>query len=413
MPKPRSQLRPVLSVSLTFVALLLSGCDDDPIRPEQRVHTLEPLNPPAIAWTGTTVPVGFRALDEAGRGVEGVRVQFEVTHGSGSLSASASVTDSLGRVEVRLAVARPGNTGVAAQVRGLGEPVHWLVTTLSRPNILFQRDSLVLAAPGCEGTLFAQVLDDSARLVPGGSVAFENRYSGVISLSGITTTGTVRGMLTRVRALRAGTDHVTATHASGAADTATVRVATDSVARFYIAMNEGSTASPSEYEMAPGDTVHTFTRAEYPACEPEHSNGPAVPGVSAIFRSSDPSVATVSESGVIAAHALGTAATTAEWREFGDTLSVRVKGYRIEPMDTTVAPGDTIRYRAVVTDVTGATTILTTDRTGLGTSDESVVQTVILPDGSHALIARSPGEAAAGLYLLNKFRTARVRVIAR
>ena len=86
-----------------------------------------------VGWT-LAYPLQVVVNGGAGVPVPGVTVNFAVTSGSGSLSASSAVTDNTGTVAVQLTLgATPGNIIVTATVAGL-PPAQFTATAIAAPS---------------------------------------------------------------------------------------------------------------------------------------------------------------------------------------------------------------------------------------------------------------------------------------
>jgi hypothetical protein len=198
-----------------------------PPDPASFVTTLAFVDLPTLAWEGQTVPVVLRAADGGGHGVPDVRVQFRALAPESSLAATTATTDSAGlaRVEVTLGWPQSGWNAIEAAIDNPAvAPIQGAISTVRRPRVSFERDSVRLAGVGAHDTLFARVLDAQGELMIGHGVAFVASEPGVVSFYTITVSAARRGMLAGVRGERAGSTRVIATHASGAADTAWVQV---------------------------------------------------------------------------------------------------------------------------------------------------------------------------------------------
>jgi hypothetical protein len=185
------------------------------------------VDPPSFAWEGQSVPIQVQAINGDNQGVAGVRVHFRAALPGGVPSEPSAVTDSLGLARVSFTLG-PGQNGWNAIEAFVDDPavapVRQGISTGARPRISFARDSVVLARTGAADTLFARVLNANGDLMPGESVTFTATNPGVISFFGLMVSGSVRGMMAGVRGEQVGTTRVIATHASGAADTAFVKV---------------------------------------------------------------------------------------------------------------------------------------------------------------------------------------------
>ncbi len=351
---------------------------------------------------GTADTLAAVVADRRGNPVTQARVAWS------SSDTTVATIDSIGVVRG----VRTGTAEVTATTPGQGGTplvVRSAVRVLPSVRLTFEPDSLVFAAPGCSGQLLARIRRHTGEELTVLNPAFSVTDSTVVSLFGINTSGTYRGQIRGVQAMRMGTSRVIATY-EGAADTTQVRVASDAVRRFYIGSRREA-GSPLERRVrAPQDTMRLTARAEYAPCNPADHSGTEVPGVSAAFRSLDESVAAVDAGGLVLARSLGTARIVGTWRDFADTVVVDVKSYRITPVDTTVFVGDTVRYRAFVKDASGNETEASGGGIGIGSD---VASLAFLPGGVPVVVARRPGVVTIGVGVLGNLRPTTLRVVER
>ncbi len=407
---------------LTGTLLLHAGCDG-PVEPQRQAAALRLSQDSLTLREETTDSLAVTVLDERGEVIRDPKVQW-----SSSDSSIASINQS-GVVTPR----RFGRTQIFASVSRLSAPpltasaAVWVIPALT---LRLQPDSLVLTAPGCISGFTGRLYRRSGEEWNGRAFNYFISDSSVASLSRTTGTGTYREQSRNVHALRVGTAEVIASYNGGilyptglviAADTALVRVVTDSIERFLITEREGSSYSPTQRDMAPGDTARFFARAEYPPCQSGVAYTRSVPGVNALFRSLNESVATVSGSGLVTARAVGRVAIVAEWKGSADTVTVDIRQVRITPADTTVFVGDTVVYRAFSTDASGVSSperigvISTSNKTiaGIVAGQQNPDAMVIPPGGVAAVIARQPGTAVIGLFVRGQGRSATVKIVSK
>lgn len=331
------------------------GCADGPVSadpeqllPEERVESLRVTRWPGISWAGTSIPIRVEAWDSAGAGVAGVTVDLEMAEAGASLSAVSLVTDSLGRIDVEIAVERAGANQFIATVRGRDTGTQWSFEAVPRPRVSFSEDTVRLPGTGCQSTLYAPVLDEHGTVMIGSSVNFVASNPEILSYYSITVTGSYRGMLTGIVAETPGTTSIVATHASGAADTAVVTVDTDVLRVVSIVdadeLQFGAEASPVELANPfPGDTLRWGLWSANECGR--HMPAPVE------WASTDPSVASVDGMGTVTIGKHGHAMVIGSAGGLADT--VKVETLQVEPRDTTVAAGDTVHYRLSIADAAG------------------------------------------------------------
>src|SRR5690606_30705059 len=124
-----SVLWPVLGLA---IAVGLSACDD-PVEP-RAPGLIEPLTPsPIPASASSSVPLAVRITDRSGAPLAGVRVNWSVVSGGGTISGGASGQD--GRAEaVWVLGPLPGEQRAQAEVEGAG-------------SVLFTADAQPAEAP--------------------------------------------------------------------------------------------------------------------------------------------------------------------------------------------------------------------------------------------------------------------------
>ncbi|HEX2091852.1 MAG TPA: Ig-like domain-containing protein [Longimicrobiaceae bacterium] len=335
-------------------------------------------------------PIRFQVLDRFRKGVPGVSVRFELKEGA--LSATSAVTDSLGAVETRITrVPPPGSHMVLAFVEGLGKVgvAILLVDPPLRP--VLSSDSVVVSAPGCVGGVIARLF------APDGQEVFFRKPTFTVldtTVAQVKHPEGARGQyvyqFVEVEARRAGTTRLIASY-HGLADTIPVRVASDQVKTFWVEHNR------ERAELALDDSHRFLPAAAFTAC------GITVFVKGTSFRSSDERVATVAPDGTVTARGRGTTQIVGTWRDASATLTLDVREYRMVPADTTVAVGDTVRYRLLATDASGVAESI---RLALPGATGTAVEARMLHDGNPqagvpAAIAVQPGESTVSFQVLN------------
>jgi plastocyanin len=328
------------------------------------------------------VPVRVRALGPGSRPVAGVEVKFSVKRDLDTVTVAtmSATTDSAG-VATASAQLVPGINWVYARA---GERTSsQMLIARARFQVNFTADTLTVLGPGCGAELFAPVSAPSGASTGGHSVAFTATVPGVVEFTPVTGySGTTRGMRTGLRGLRAGETLVIGTEQYGAADTMSVRVLPPAAKKV-----EFGSVSPLQ---ATGGAVQVAAKVNDQCGQP-------FAGAAVAYRSLNPRVASVDASGRVALLAPGTAAVEASWNSLSSVLLLDVKTLRLEPADTTVAVGDTVRYRALLADSTG---VFAPSRVSTFQSSDTTVATITAPAPDYVGTAVAVGEGTVQIRAL-------------
>jgi hypothetical protein len=293
---------------------------------------------PVQGFVEGLVPVRVRALGPGLRPLAGVEVKFSVKgqYDTVAVATASATTDTAGVAAASLPLA-PGINWVDAKARERTSAQ--MLIARARYEVKFTADSLTLMGPGCGTELFAPVSAPSGVSTGGHSVRFTATVPGIVELTPVTGySGTTRGMRTGIRGLQAGETLVIGTEYYGAADTMSVRVLPP-VARTV------------EFESV--NPLHATGGTAQLAAQVRSQCGQPFAGASVAYRSLNPRVAAVDASGRVSLLAPGIAAIEASWNSLSAIQQLDVKTLRVEPADTTVMVGDTVRYRAFLADSTG------------------------------------------------------------
>jgi hypothetical protein len=335
------------------------------------------------------VPVRVRALGPGLRPLAGVEVRFSVKgqYDTVAVATASATTDSAGVAAASLPVA-PGINWVDAKARE--RTAARMLIARARYVVKFAADTLTLAGPGCGTELFAPVSAPSGVSTSGHSVRFTATAPGIVELTPVTGySGTTRGMRTGIRGLRAGETLVIGTEYYGAADTMSVRVLPP-------------VAKTVEFESV--SPLHATGGTAQLAAQVRNQCGQPFAGASVAYRSLNPRVASVDASGRVAMLAPGIAAIEASWSSLSSVQQLEVKTLRVEPADTAVMVGDTVRYRAFLADSTG---VFAPSRVSWFEPSDSTVATittrapdyvgtaVAVREGTITVLARAEGRSAS------------------
>ena len=284
----------------------------------QQVSALD-VTPAAatLVAVGDTVRLVAKAFDANGHRVAGTEVSWR------SSEASVAAVDGSGLVT---AVAN-GTANIMATAGGASGTAAVTVTQqVSALNVTPPAATLV--AFGDTVRLVAEAIDANGRPVPGIEASWRSSDASVASVDG-------SGL---VIAVANGTATVTAT-AGAASATAAV-----TVMQQVSALNVTPSADTL---VAVGDTVRLVAEAV-------DANGHPVAGTEVWWASSDASVASVDESGLVTAVANGTATVTATAGAASGTAAVtvmqQVSALSVTPAEATLVVGDTLRFSAEAMD---------------------------------------------------------------
>lgn len=244
---------------------------------------------------GATLTLVLQAFNASGREI---RPNAEWSSSDPAVATVAGDVNSGIRVGVVAGVS-VGTTTITALVEGVSTSVEVTVTAASVATVTVSPASASLGV-GDDLMLTAVTRDAAGNVLPGRSVAWASVDPAVARVSG-------SGLLTGVAP---GTTTVTAT-SEGVQASVAVTVTTASVATV--------TVSPASATLGPGDEV-TFT------AETRDAAGVVLEGRSVAWASSNPSVASVSGSGVVTGVAPGstTISATSEGVEGQATVQVQV-----------------------------------------------------------------------------------------
>jgi hypothetical protein len=343
-----------------------------------------------------TLPISFEATDSVGSGVAGAIIDFDVVEGSGALSAPSAVTDSSGRAEVEITISTVGRNKVLATARGTKTVAEWFVPTEPKPRVQFVTDSVSLPGTSCRASLYAQVIGIRGEVVLASSVRFAPTNPAIVSFYSLTVTGNYRGMMTGITAEMAGATSITATHASGAADTAFVTVAPDVVSD--VAIIEAGHLDSGGYPLPGGSATPLLGDTLRWDLWTPNSCSSHIPDVGVIWSSTNPTVATV-DSGVVAIHEHGRASVIGSAEGIADT--VRVSTLQVEPRNGSIVVGDTIQYQMSIADSAGTLHPISAFwAQGVGVQAGSEIASAVLVDGQPTtrVVGIRPGSARIWLY---------------
>ncbi len=319
-------------------ALLIVSCESPFAPDDTEVARLE-ASPLSVTLTvGETRPVTARVLDDAGNALGSRRLFW-----SSQNPAIASVSQ--GGIVTGVA---NGNTQVAVSAGGKSALIPVIVNP--RPITLVRVTPSPLALlSGATAQLTAEALDAGGGSVTGRPVIWATTGATVAT---VTSTGLVTGVA-------AGTANVTAT-IDGVTGSSVVNVQPVPISSIVLA--------PSTATVIVGQSLQL-------TATPRDSVGNALMGRVLAWSSSNPSVASVSSTGLVTALSRGTATVTASGEGASATARltialVPVDTITVSPATATLAAGRTLQLTARAVDSTGG--LLTGREIAWGTDQPSI-----------------------------------------
>jgi Bacterial surface proteins containing Ig-like domains len=313
------------------------------------------VDPPASTVTlGAEVPLHAAVMDADGQLVPDALVVWTVRDpGIATVSSSGIVT---GRAI--------GSTQVAASAGGRSALAAITVRPVPVASVVVQPGSVSLA-PGSTTTLAAVVTTANGAAAPERTVTWttSDALVAVVSSTGVVT------------AVGPGSATIGA-ESEGKTGTATVTV---------------SPAAPASVTVEPSDVTVQVGRSATLTATVKDASGNVLVGRAVDWSTSNPSVATVSPAGSVAAVAVGSATISATINGKSGTATVTVTlvpvgSVAVQPRTVSLTVGQTTPLSAVVTDAQGAAT----DRAVTWTSGNQQVATV---SSNGVVTAVAPGQA--------------------
>lgn len=284
---PVSRAHRMLPVAGIMPALLLAACEATSST-GSAAASIE-ITPASLSMVvGAARPLTARVLDASGAPIADARVFWSSQHPSIAVVTAEGIVTGVG----------PGNTQVAASANGTSAVV---AVSVSRLPVSLVRVNPPAANIPVGGTvaLSAQALDATGGVVPGLSAAWTSSHPSIASVNG---SGVVTG-------IAPGSVTLTATVA-GLNGVAAVSVQQLPVATV--------TVSPAKATVSAGKTLQLSATLG-------DANGGTLTGRTVTWSTSASKVATVSSTGMVTAHAKGTATITAtsEGKSGAATLTIR------------------------------------------------------------------------------------------
>jgi uncharacterized protein YjdB len=293
-------------------------------RPSTIVAAVDVRLPAASLEVGHVVSASATATDNAGQVVPSSSVQWS------SSDTSVVYVTSGGSVGAR----KMGSATIYATVEGVSGQSALLVTD-SVPNHIIVSPAIASTPAGGHVQLSARVTTETGRALPGAVVTWRAMDTRYLSVS---PTGTVTGVAP-------GTTRIIAM-SSAVADTAIVTVSTAAITLLSV--------KPEFATFASGLTMQLNATAL-------DANGNQLTGRTVGWSSSDPSIASISASGVVTGAKMGDVTVTATSEGLVAASKVHVSPGRLK--NVTVSPGSvglvvhgTQQLKASFTDAAGNTT---------------------------------------------------------
>ena len=323
-------MRPaVLAAAVVVVGGL--GCGDDSTGPP--ASPPPPPPPPPVATTvavspvtaelssiGETVQLSAEVLDQTAQPLPGAAVAWA------SDDTLVANVDSTG-----LVTARGNGTATVTATSGSASGSAAVMVMQSASSVTVTPAAKAIG-PGDTLRLAAEAFDENGQTVEGAEFAWSSSEGSVAT---VTDSGLVRGVAE-------GTATITATSGS----------ASGSAAVMVMQSASSVTVTPAAKAIGPGDTLRL-------AAEAFDENGQTVEGAEFAWSSSEGSVATVTDSGLVRGVAEGTATITATSGSASGSAAVMVmqsaSSVTVTPAAKAIGPGDTLRLAAEAFDENGQT----------------------------------------------------------
>ena len=365
-------------IRLSAVLLLLACGDGEPTAPPTPptpVATSITLSATTLSLSslGETQPISATVKDQNGATMSGASVTWSSSAASvATVSSTGLVTSVADGSATITATSGSASANASASIQQVAV------------SITLSPDSLVFAAPGDTATVTATVLDAGGTVIAGATVTWSSSSASIATVS-------AAGLVT---AIGNGTATITAT--SGAASaTAAVTVARTAAS---IVLSDTVLTFPSL-----GDTTQLTVTVK-------DANDSTMVSSTDSWTTSDTTVATVSDAGLVTSVADGTATVTATSGAASDTASVTVAqvAASIVLSDTTLtfsALGDTTQLTVTVKDandstMVGATVTWATSDTTVATVSDAGLVTAISP-GTANITATHQSLSATAAWRVN------------
>jgi uncharacterized protein YjdB len=363
-------LTPVARRLASLAAIAVAACTlSTEVSPTTDVASVS-VNPPTTSVSvGSQVPLQALVQDISGKPIAGSSVFWSVRDPNiASISSTGVVTGmSVGSTEIAASV--NGKSGIAT-ITVQKEPVSSVVVSPPQLNV----------APGAHFQLTATAYDAAQNPLSGRAIAWNTSSASVATVD-------ANGMMT---AVAPGSASITAT-SEGKIGVATITVSQAGVATV--------TVSPAPLSMSVGQVTQlTATLTD--------NLGNVLNGRVVTWASSNTSIATVSDQGVLTAVAAGTATITATSEGRTGTgevtvTNVAVGSVAIQPPTPTIVVGSTVQMTVTLRDVngtvvTGRVVSWSSSNVNVATVSASGLVTGLAP-GTSVINATSEGKSATAV----------------
>ena len=331
---------------------------------------------------GQTTQLKAEPRDGSGQPITGRPVVWSTSAANIATVSSTGLVTAIAPGNATISAVSEGRTGTAS-ITVSPKPVSSVIVSPGQASVIV----------GQTTQLSGQVTDDQGNVLAGRPIAFT---SGSPSVATVTQAGVVTGVAP-------GTATITAT-SEGKTGTATITVTPIPVARV--------TVSPAAPNVVIGQTVQLSVEAQA-------ENGQPLAGRPASWSSGAPSVASVSNTGVVTALAPGIAVIFANVEGVVGSASVTVRQVPVEtvvvtPPTSSVALGGAVQLSASVRDASGAE--LPGRLVGWTSSDETIAvvsssgRVSTLKAGSVTITASSEGKSGTATVTVTPAAVATVTV---
>ena len=305
-----------------FALIAAVACKNDSLEPaDGSVATVVIAPSTATVAVGANVPLTADVLDAAGNEIPGAKVVWATSDGAVATVSGSGVVTGVKVGTVQVAASAQGKSAVA-EITVNPTPVATVRLSPTSRNLLVGQTAQLVAEP----------LDAGGNVLPARPIQFTSNNPTAVSVS-------ATGLVT---ALAAGSAVITAA-SEGKTAVATITVSIVPVATVVV--------TPNANPLFVGQTAQL-------SAEPRDAEGKEVAGRAVQWSTSEPSVATVTSTGLVTAVAPGSATITATSEGKTGTAAVTVSpkpvsAVIISPGQVTVTVGGTTQLAAQVTDEGG------------------------------------------------------------
>jgi trimeric autotransporter adhesin len=360
------------------------SCKGDSLEPSGGgdVASVEITPPTATVAVGANVTLAAEVLDGAGKTLTGIKVVWASADPAIATVSNSGVVTGVATGVVHIAASAVGKSAIA-EVTVNPTPVATVRLTPSSQDLLV----------GQTVQIGAEALDEQGNVLPGRPVTFTTSNPAVATVNNA-------GLVT---ALAPGSAIITGA-SEGKSAPSSITVSSVPVASVAVA--------PAGSQIVVGQTTQL-------TAEPRDASGQPLAGRAVSWSSSDPSVASVSSTGLVTAVAPGQATITATSEAAAGTSTVSVSpkpvsSVIISPNQGSVTVGQTLQLGAQVTDdqgnvLTGRPVSFTSGAPEVATVSATGLITGVAP-GTATITATSEGKTGTATVTVTPIPVAKVVV---